>query len=371
LSYLFPYDAAVRSGIALLTIGFFFISLQQLIQGLFQREMVMQHVMWAENLARTVFLIGMAVLMWQHGGLLAALAVAVAGHVVNFLWLWFKTKRLLPGIWEFDRSLLPILWHRAWPLGLSLLFNLIYWKADSLIMSWTRPLSEVGLYGAAYRVLEVTVQMPLLFAGLILPILSGAWAMQNAERFHRMLQKSFDLVVVAGAPLFIGTLFVSAEIMRILAGPEFIAAGEPLKVLMLANLMIFVGSLLTHAVVALQQQRHMLKFYGITAILTLVAYWFLIPRYGMMAAAWLTVFSESLIVVGSAWSVARASKFVPSFGRATRTALACGVMAIFLWLGGDLNFWVQLIGAASIYGLAALVFQAIEPGVVREALGRS
>ncbi len=368
-SYLFPYDATIRGGIALLTIGFVFISLQQLIQGLFQREMQMQHVMWAENLARTVFLIGMVVLFWQHGGLMAALAVAVIGHVVNFWWLWLKTKQLLPGHFEFDRTLLPEIWHRTWPLGLSLLFNLIYWKADALIMSWSRPMAEVGLYGAAYRVLEVMVQLPLLFAGLVLPILSGAWALGDQERFKRMLQKSLDILLLAGLPLFVGTLFVSREVMRVLAGADFIAAGDPLRVLMLANLMIFVGSLLTHAVVALQEQRRMLKFYGITAILSLIGYWLLIPRFGMIAAAWLTVMSEALIVFSSWWSVRRVTGFQFSFGRIGRIALATFIMALFLWWGQDFNFWIQLFGAVAVYGAAAFVFQAVEPGVVREVIG--
>lgn len=367
LVFLFPYDETLRAGIGFMTIGFFFISLQQLAQGFFQREMQMQDVMWAENAGRIIFLAGMIAVAWIHSGLFAVLAVSISGSIVNFAWLWLRRRRYLPELF-WDPSLLPIIWHRTWPLGFSLLFNLIYWKADSLILSWTRPLVEVGLYGAAYRVLEVTVQLPLLFAGLILPILSGAAALGDFGRFKRMLQKSFDLMLAAGLPLLVGTLFLAPEIMTVLAGREFTSAGGALKILMLANLMIFVGSLLTHAVVALQAQRRMLKFYGGTALVTLTGYWLLIPRFGMTAAAWLTVISETLVVAGSLWSLNRVTNFWPRFGRPLRAILASGVMALFLWLGAGLNFWLQLFGAAAVYSLAAFIFQAIEPGVVREVL---
>ncbi|MEK7167505.1 MAG: oligosaccharide flippase family protein, partial [Patescibacteria group bacterium] len=64
------------------------------------------------------------------------------------------------------------IWSTTWPIALSVAITLIYFRADTLIMSFFRSPEEVGLYGAAYRVLETMIQFPYLIMGSILPLLA-------------------------------------------------------------------------------------------------------------------------------------------------------------------------------------------------------
>lgn len=46
----------------------------------------------------------------------------------------------------------------------------MYLKTDTLILSLIKSPEEVGLYGAAYRIIDVPTTLPYMFAGIILPI---------------------------------------------------------------------------------------------------------------------------------------------------------------------------------------------------------
>ncbi len=89
----------------------------------------------------------------------------------------------------FDFSYWKRIWHRAWPIALTSLLTLVYFKADTLILSVYRSEGEVGIYGATYKVLEIIGTFPHMFLGLVLPVLTTAYVTQNFERFKRVYQK--------------------------------------------------------------------------------------------------------------------------------------------------------------------------------------
>ena len=56
---------------------------------------------------------------------------------------------------------------------------------------------EVGWYGASYKLLEVLITFPAMFAGLALPVLTNAWHTRDNARFSHALQLSFDGISLA------------------------------------------------------------------------------------------------------------------------------------------------------------------------------
>lgn len=71
----------------------------------------------------------------------------------------------------FDASVWKDIIQRSWPLIITIVLNLVYLKADILILSLFKSQADVGLYGAAYRVIDVLVTIPFMIGGTILPIL--------------------------------------------------------------------------------------------------------------------------------------------------------------------------------------------------------
>ncbi|MEI6553169.1 MAG: oligosaccharide flippase family protein, partial [bacterium] len=102
---------------------------------------------------------------------------------------------------------------------------------DTLILSLIKSPGEVGLYGAAYRIIDVLTTLPFMFAGIILPILTSSWFEGKKEYFVSVLQKSFDLMAIFSLPIIAGTLILARPLIVLVAGEDFADSGLILKIL--------------------------------------------------------------------------------------------------------------------------------------------
>ena len=80
----FPYPTIVKVGIAITTLSFFFISLNQILIGIFQKNLQMYKVATAEVVGRIV-LLGLVIgAILTEKGLLAVMTALILGNFVNF-----------------------------------------------------------------------------------------------------------------------------------------------------------------------------------------------------------------------------------------------------------------------------------------------
>lgn len=293
------YPAPLKWTILLLTASFAFPALNQVVIGVQQRHLRMSMAAVAENVGRFVVL-GALLCADRFGlGLLGLSAMISVAAAANFF-LNFWSARSFSGLrWSWDPEFWRLALLRSWPVGLSIALNVVYYKADTLILSRVRPLAEVGVYSAAYRVLEILITVPFIYAGLLLPILATHWAKKDLPRLQTLLRYSMDAMVIGVVPMVLGTWLLGRQIMTLVAGAEFAPAGSVIKILILAVAAIYLNTILSHAIVAIGKQKRMLPFYGLVALMTLIGYLVFIPRFGMWAAAWLTVFSETAILASS------------------------------------------------------------------------
>jgi len=220
--------------------------------------------------------------------------------------------------------------------------NLVYFKADTIILSIYQPASDVGIYGATYKVLEILSTLPAMFAGLIMPLLTAAYAVRNFDRFRQIIQKAVNFLVILALPLIIGTQFIAEQLMILVAGEDFVGSGAVLRILIVATGIIFIGALFGNAVVSVNKQKPMILAYLTVAIVSLVGYLILIPRYSFYGAAYMTVAAEFLIMLTSFLMVYRTTKLRLKFNVIGRTILAALFMSLILWLTRDLH-WALLV----------------------------
>lgn len=368
VSLWFPYSDLVRWGILVTTVSYLAISLNQVLSGLFQRFLRMDQVTYGEVLGRIVLLAGTWWVIQQEGSLLWILAVVIVSNAVNFAYVFRAAKRLVPIALAFDWPLWLAVLKESWPIAISVAFNLIYFKADTIILSLFRSQSEVGIYGATYKVLEVMITLPAMFAGLVMPVLTAAYAQRNLDRFRHVQQRAFHFLSLLALPLIVGTMFIAEPLMRFVAGSEFSEAGSILRILIIATGVIFVGSLFGNTVVAVNKQRSMIMAYVIVAIVSLGGYLTIIPRFGNYGAAWMTVISELSITIASFIVVYRQTKQGLEFSGFLRALLAAAVMAGVLWLTHSWHWLAMLTLGVVAYGVAVIAFRAITNADLKEIL---
>jgi len=352
---LFPYPGAIKAGVGIAAASFFFLAVNQVLTSVLQKELRMARAASAEVLGRLGLFLGAWYVAKQDLGLGWMLGALVFGNLLTVFWNWLLVRKLVDLSWRFDKAVWKDIVERSWPIALSITFNLVYLKGDVIILSLTRTQTEVGVYGAAYKILDVLTVVPIMFMGLVLPLLVKARAENSAGDWNRIMQKAFDFMAVLALPFVAGAFVVGRDLMTLFAGDGFADSGPLLVILMLAVAAVFFGSMFGHAVIAIKKQKRMVWGYAIDAVAATALYLAIIPVYGPTGAAWVTVFAEAFIACATYFMVWRTTGFVPNFRAAFRALVAAGFMAAFVAVLPAMHVLIKvMLGAVAFSGLALL-----------------
>jgi O-antigen/teichoic acid export membrane protein len=351
----FPYDTVIVIGIAISAFSYFIASGSQVLVGVFQKHLDMTRPILAEIINRASVLVGAAILGLFTTNLLAILWLFVVGNFLQLLMIIsgaFKYSSFTPKI---DIALWKEIISRSWPIGASIFFNLIYLKGDIVFLSFFRDEIEIGYYGMAYKILEVLASVPVMFMGLILPILVASWSAGDKARFKKIMQQAFDFFAITALPIAAGSALVGTKLITLVAGAEYAPAGPVLYLLGPTLIFVFFGSLYGHAIVGLNKQKPMTWGYFAVAVITVFGYIYHIPIYGMYGAAFWTLISEALITIITFTVVVRVSSMFPNLRNLLQAIFATLVMSIFILLTPNLPVLITVAASMIIYSAVLMV----------------
>lgn len=361
-----PYPAAVKQGIALITLAFLAVAVNQLLVAVFQVHLTMWPVVTGEILGR-ITLLGSVLYGAANGwSLLQLLGGLVAANLVTVAFTLTTVRRFVPVRPRFEREEWKRIFLETLPIAISVLLNLIYFRIDTIFLSLMKPAAVVGLYSAAYKVLEILTQFPAMFVGLVLPALSVAYL--EPERFARLFQRAFEAVALAALPIVTGGILLAEPIVRFISGAEFVPAAPYLRILVVAVGMLYLSSLSGHAIVAVRKQRTMVWGYLAVAALGVVLYLVLIPSLSATGAAIGTVVTETSIMIVGYAIILKTMHFRLRVGIVGRGLVAAAAMAAALALTPHWHLLVRILLGAAVYGAGLLALRALSWSFVREVL---
>ncbi len=359
----FPYEPAVKEAIYIAALLFFSATLFQVLASYFQTTLNAGRVVMAELAGKTFLLLAFLFAVYSRYSLRGLMVLTALAALVQLIILVVFLRREVALRFAIDYLSAKRIFGKTWPVAISVVLTTIYFKGDTIIMSLYRPYAEVGIYGAAYKVLEVLITVPILFMGLLLAPLTRAFAGREAGEFNKLMQRAWDMLSLLTLPLAAGIFTLAGPILTLVAGPDYAPGAPVLRILILATGIIFLGSLFTHAIVAINEQKRMIAAYALTAALALALYLIYIPRYGYFAAAIITVLAELVIALAAAGRVYRRSKIKLSFMVFGKALAAAVGMAVAL-------AWAPRWPLAILIGLGIMVyfsllslFQALPPEV--------
>ena len=336
--------------IILASFQYLFLSISQVLMGIFQKYLRLGAPAIADISGRTV-IAGALLLLFYAGstkppyetilfigalgaGIASLLNIIPSRHLVSF--------RLVIDITYWKELLV-----HTFPIALSIILTAFYFKLDTLFIAFFRNQEEVGLYNAAYKILENMIFFPAAFVGILMPQFSQL-AIENKERFKSLFQGVFDILLIVTFPITFGVVFESKAIMSAIGGNEFIAASKALEVLAIGIFMIFFGSLFSQGLIALNEQKRLAWIYFFGAAFNIVANFVVVPLWGYVGAAVTTLFTEALVTIFMIRAIERTISLKLHFGRALPVILAVLAMSMVLYIT-TLPLLISIIAAAIIY----------------------
>lgn len=369
-----PYSATIKLAILVATVSLPLNSLTQSFSVTFQANLQMKYATLSDILSRIigfVFLLGAILLDTGVVGVVAASVIAALfASIFSFYWmLRFVRPTIIPDLRYAWRLFLA-----AIPLGIAAIINTIYFKVDTLMLSLIRGANEVGIYGVAYRVIEIVLTLPGFFVLSVFPIISGYAASRDA-RLLQVIQRSTDILIITGVFTAVLIALLAEPIIVLISGYQFIEAVRPLQVLMVGVGFSFLNLFLGYLLVAHDRQRKLIGLGIFALVINVISNLYAIPRFGYMGAAWTTVGSEVAVILIALKLVRDVYGQLPSFRNLSKALLAATLASIPTLAILRIEFPVLLlvlITAGMIFGTvyAALLYlmRAITPGEIREII---
>lgn len=182
------------------------------------------------------------------------------------------------------------------PYGLLGIMGLIYFKIDTLMLSYLKGSEQTGLYGAAYKFLEAIIFVPSAFSAASFPFLAKLHEI-NLGQVKKFYYQSFLGLGLLSLLILIAYQTLLPLLIREFI-PQFIPSIGALYILSLTIPFMFIHA--PAAQILLSSNKY-IRPVLLASILTLsfnvISNLVLIPIYGFIGAAWITVLSEVLSFV--------------------------------------------------------------------------
>jgi O-antigen/teichoic acid export membrane protein len=253
---------------------------------------------------------------------------------------------------------LRALWSYGAPLSMVALASQVLNASDRLLVAGILGPAAAGAYAVASVVADRSVGLLMLCVALASkPMVFAAFERHGADDARRVMETAGAWLMAVGFPACTVLIAAPNAVSRLLVGPAM--AADAARVLPWAGAGALIsGFVALHFGVAFQISRGtvaMLAALVPAALLNLVANLLLLPRFGVMAAAWTTVGGYAAALALVLW-LGRAHFPVPFPARAAaRTAAACMPMALVLRLSPPTDgrsAALALAAAAAVYVIA-------------------
>ncbi len=193
----------------------------------------------------------------------------------------------------------------SFPLALANIFGSAYLRLGILMLPWLKFQGEVGFYGAAQKIFEAGYMIPMAFVTIAMPHFSRALN-EHPATLRRIAGRAGKFVVALSALWLVGGELSAHYVVRLVFGGDYAPAVPLLRILIIANALVFVNYLLTTFLVVLNQlRRHALNELAVLSACAVMSY-FLIPRFGAAGAASAVVGAETLLfllTVAALWAI--------------------------------------------------------------------
>lgn len=194
----------------------------------------------------------------------------------------------------------PILYERrkitffSLPLLFAGVFHTILGRVSVLVMGYFLSATMVGIYATAQRFLPL-ILIPLgAFNTIFAPIISDLFTREKRKELESQFKIGAKWVFMTSLPIFTLLIFFSKQILSIF-GPEFAAHSGAMIVLCIGQ-MIIAGTGSTGLTLTMTGRPHInLLNSALLCVTSIFLNIYMIPRYGIIGAAWVSAFSISMI----------------------------------------------------------------------------
>lgn len=188
---------------------------------------------------------------------------------------------------SFDKKLISKLIKNSWSFGLHTILGIFYFMIDTQIISLYLGAKEVALYQSVFRIVMILMVVSDIFSNVLLPYLSFKYFQK--EDLTELVSKIFLYLLLIGCSVFLFFTSFKTELLTVLYTSEYLSAVILVLPLSIVIILRTISSLLGNILTVSNKQEYRVLTVAISLAVSIVLNLILIPKYGILAAAWVSV----------------------------------------------------------------------------------
>jgi O-antigen/teichoic acid export membrane protein len=258
---------------------------------------------------------------------------------------------------KFDKKFCFLIIKESFPFALLALLMVLYAKMDTVLLKMMHPNGneEVGIYAAAYRLIDASNMIAILFSGLLYPIFSRL--IKDKKSVEPMVKTGFKLLVFPAFAFAVVVYVFSMPLMELLYLQHAAFAGKLLGLLLIS----FVASCITYVCGTLLTANGNIqllnKIAAIAVVFNVLSNLIFIPEYGAIACAWNAMLSFGFVALAHLYF----AKKVFSLKIKMLTVIKLFIALLLSYLTSQLlaNYHLPALWSITIALLLAILFLSI------------
>ena len=259
---------------------------------------------------------------------------------------------------HLDWGIIKRIHRESLPLMLTTVMGMWVYNADVFYLRLFRNSYEVGIYQAGYTLINFLAILGNTSRLSLVPTLTRMRG--QVEEQQRLYHAAMAQLFALGLPVAVGGWLLAGPIIATVYGAKYEMSATALQILIWSVPFLLLRGILQATLVAAGRQQRVFHMTAWATVLSIGLNLLLVPRFGMLGCATVTVVTELVRMGVGLWFV-RAEGFpLTAWSRYWRAVVATAVMGLLLWLIQPWALWFTL----PLGGLAYAMTLILTGGVV-------
>lgn len=264
----------------------------QIIDSYFQSRAQGRYIMMVQVGANVISAILKALLVYFQASIdyfIAMLVVDICLFQIGYIFFYEKTGNSIFA-WKYNPDIAKKLIQRGWPLALSAIFVTLYMKIDMLMIDAILGADKLGVYSTVVQYSESWYFIPVAISTALFPAIMN-FRKNDPLRYKKRMQNLYDLMSLISISIALFMTFFSPLLYQILYPnrPEYMEGVPVLQIHIWSGVFAFLATCSSQYLIAEGLTKITLFRTVAGAIVNIVLNLLLIPRMGIIGAAYATL----------------------------------------------------------------------------------
>jgi O-antigen/teichoic acid export membrane protein len=259
------------------------------------------------------------------------------------------------------------------PFALTSLFYNVYYSIDIVMITTMVGDYANGIYTSAYKLIYVLSLFYTVYVAVVFPIMSKFF--KNEKKLLSVsFEKSVKYLTLITVPIAIFIVFYSNDIITLLFGSKYSAAGSVLEILIWSVCFLFINGACSILLNASHKEFSVTKIYAIAALFNIILNFILIPKYSFIGASIATVLSEILILFLLFYVLSKINQLPNKhlYFDVGKIIIASVILMVVLSII-NVSMWIAIPLSIVVYLITILLLRILDDNdkyIIKEILGK-